>query len=368
MSKPSPSLESSAVPIPEPRPLKRAASTASSVASLPTPPRTARRTRRSSNHNTRSKGRAAARPRHHRTQSHSSSHDEDSTDVSEHDDSQDTQLCKRQKMESVPERPEDEDVFWLGTSGVDGATQHTATEKSPPTTTSTRYRSETEQKSVRSPVSPPPSKRQVQAPVTPSRSAQRTLITPRRSGRLSSRNRTIDSDVEDSAAGPLRDSPDNPFLASDKAPTSPDTPTPTQQGEKPTILYVLCVFSLSVTAAFLMFVVLRLVVASGVPLRTHTTTPVETKRTHAPYSQSNIRISHRARFASRLFSSKPSERSGPQSPRRRSIRSPHCLLEAVTSGRERKGVRCRQISVMTRVNRRVSYPSLSSCSPMQRTR
>jgi hypothetical protein len=346
------SLESSTVPIPEPRPLKRSASTASSVASLPTPPRTARKTRRSSNHNPRSKGRTAARPKHHR------SHEEDSTDVEEQDDPKDSLSRKRQKtstMESVPERPEDEDVFWLSGGGADSATQQTATEESPPTTTSTRYRSETDQRSVHSLVSPPPSKRQVQAPVTPSRSAQSSLITPRRSGRLSSRSRTIDSDVEDSPAGPVRDSPDNPFLDSDdKAPASPDTPTPAQQGEKPTILYVLCVFFLVlVIAPFLMCILLWLAVASGVPLRTHTTTLMGTKRTRALYSQSNIQISHRARFASPPFSSKLSERSGW---RQRSIQS---LLEAVTSGRGRKNGQCRQILAIPRTstNRRASCPS-----------
>jgi hypothetical protein len=50
------------------------------------------------------------------------------------------------------------------------------------------------------------------------------------------------SSPEDVVKSPLRDSPDNPFLAGDeKLPESPETPTPSQQGEKPTIVYVLYV-------------------------------------------------------------------------------------------------------------------------------
>lgn len=197
-------LDSSPVHIPHPpRPLKRSASTAS----LPTPPRT-----------------------HHKkrtTRTHSSDEEDESDD---HNHAR--PISKKPRTSAIAESPEgeDEEAFWLGGSSKPGPRTPTHS-PSPPPPALLNYRNRKQNHSL---ASPPPST---------SRNQHQQFVTPPRLERLA-----VGEDDGGSDGGrrmPVRDSPNNPFLANG----SPGTPTPMpvnknkevdeKDGERPTLTYVL---------------------------------------------------------------------------------------------------------------------------------
>ena len=225
-------MDSSPVALPPiPRPLKRSASTAS----LPTPPRTHRKCARG-----KSKGSC-------------DSGSDDSEDVVLASD--DEVLGERHKKRRMGEAKRlDEDAFWLGdpAAGLEaeaknqqqsGSKSGTTVTAGPSQATPLLYRRRQPQVDV-APVSPPPSHRR------PAVATPKAFVT---------RKPATDSPPEtpktrSSIRRALRDSPDNPFLATpeklvEDTPSSSDSSAnPSPHGplhEKPTIAYVLYVFSLS---------------------------------------------------------------------------------------------------------------------------
>ena len=229
--------DSSPIAIPPvPRPLKRSASTAS----LPTPPRTSKKTTRA-----RSRG---------------SVFDSDS-DASDYERAAPVGGAggalfvgaKRRRTgldalasaiagsQSADPADAAEDAFWMGDGGrsQQGSERGTILQ-SPPDLAPAPHPKAAAPSATRgrAPMSPPPSRRRTQtvkrtlplvAPVTP----------PRRSTRVVSKGKA-------KVPGPVRDSPNNPFLVNDDSPASveaspagPRTPSPHK--EKPTLTYVLWV-------------------------------------------------------------------------------------------------------------------------------
>ncbi|KAH7905751.1 hypothetical protein BJ138DRAFT_1112194 [Hygrophoropsis aurantiaca] len=280
-------LDSSPVPIPpvrdKPRGLKRSASQAS-LASLPTPPRT---------HHKRSRSRARSSASQHASDDSASELDEDlgggyaarlrqgkSGGESQDDDEDSSRFVRKRRRTSAVlpghDEEDDENAFWTGRGGTSAsvpkaqsASEETQEEDKSPSPALLRYR-------YKAPVSPPPSRRQSQAqtardsskirtqspppafrlplpPVTPPKrlfirppSPSAAPVTP-----VKSKPRKI---------WPVRDSPNNPFLAGEdqgneagpsgwessddeeivgeaRVREGTPTPKPTHE-EKPTITYV----------------------------------------------------------------------------------------------------------------------------------
>jgi hypothetical protein len=133
------------------------------------------------------------------------------------------------KLKTLVEQPEDEDAFWVGGGTIMPDGPKTPS-NSPPVPAVEQYRARVASQATSSLASPPPSKRQVPAS-TPSR--------PRRARTKRNGRPDFDSDDEEVSHSVLKDSPENPFLAGDDSlPEVERSPTP-QQGEQPTVLYVL---------------------------------------------------------------------------------------------------------------------------------
>ncbi|KAJ7364344.1 hypothetical protein DFH08DRAFT_660635, partial [Mycena albidolilacea] len=178
---------------PIPRPLKRSAS----VASLPTPPRT-----------------------HHKRKRAASKHSRASDDDLSATDDDDEQLIKE---------AEAEESFWLATNAAAASgTQPPLLYRRLQAQSKTQTQPQTQLHGV-PPVSPPPSHRKppVRAPCTP---------TPKSS------SSTVSPPATPTRASILRDSPDNPFLASPLGPQDEvvvnESSSDALQEEKPTMAFV----------------------------------------------------------------------------------------------------------------------------------
>ena len=215
-------------------PIRRVLKRSASTASLPTPPRT---------HSKRGRDRSRG------------SCDSDSDDqVVLLSDEEELAVSVHKKRRTGEATQEGEDAFWLGTGGVTtrskmafGSSNSKAVD--PSTQAPLVYRRRQAQSQQQQPVSPPPSHRKPMvvspansAPTTPVRTSPRFTrapstasppVTPKRK----SQRRTTSV---------LRDSPQNPFLASplDAVPESESEESPNQSPktpyqEKPTVAYVL---------------------------------------------------------------------------------------------------------------------------------
>ncbi|KAK7033375.1 hypothetical protein R3P38DRAFT_2922337 [Favolaschia claudopus] len=182
-------------PVSLPRPLKRSAS----VASLPTPPRTRhKRKRGGSKHSSRA------------------SSDEDLTATDDDEDDAETH-------EKLIKEAEEEESFWLSTNNAQQQSPSTGKSASSAPLLYRRLQTAQSQVQVVEPVSPPPSHRK-----PPARTA--ALAVPR-------------TPTPKSSSDALRDSPDNPFLASplgsqDEVVVNESDGSPTLQEEKPTMAFV----------------------------------------------------------------------------------------------------------------------------------
>lgn len=213
-------------------PIRRVLKRSASTASLPTPPRT---------HSKRGRGRSRG------------SCDSDSDDqvvlLSDEEELAVSVHKKRRTGESTQE-----DAFWLGTGGMttrsktaSGSSNSKAVDSS--TQAPLVYRRRQAQSQLQQPVSPPPSHRKPMvvsltnnAPTTPLRTSPRLArATPTASPPVTPKRKS-----QRRTTSVLRDSPQNPFLASpleavpesESEESSNQTPkTPYQ--EKPTVAYVL---------------------------------------------------------------------------------------------------------------------------------
>ncbi|CAA7268635.1 unnamed protein product [Cyclocybe aegerita] len=222
-------LDSSPVALPPTRrPLKRSASTAS----LPTPPRTHRKFARG-----RSRG----------------SCDSDSDDHAVLS-SDEEEIVRHKKRRTGKEAEADEEAFWLG-GASDSKTSETGTASDAKKDAASSSKSQAapllyrrsqpqQSKADVAPVSPPPSRRK-----TAVTSSKLTLVAQDSSATVSPPSTPRTRLAVKRASAALRDSPDNPFLATpenhveDSATPSPNAssanPSPrTPVYEKPTITYV----------------------------------------------------------------------------------------------------------------------------------
>ncbi|KAK7016325.1 hypothetical protein R3P38DRAFT_2994045 [Favolaschia claudopus] len=193
-------------PVSLPRPLKRSAS----VASLPTPPRTRhKRKRGGSKHSSRA------------------SSDEDLTATDDDEDDAETH-------EKLIKEAEEEESFWLSTNNAQQQSPSTGKSAASAPLLYRRLQTAQSQVQVVEPVSPPPSHRK-----PPARTA--ALAVPRTPTPKSAS--TLSPSATPKRGDALRDSPDNPFLASplgsqDEVVVNESDGSPTLQEEKPTMAFV----------------------------------------------------------------------------------------------------------------------------------
>ena len=286
-------LNSSLVALP---PNRRALKRSASTASLPSPPRTHRKHARG------------------RSRGSCDSDSDDNIALSSDEEEQEHRHKKRRTGETAAA---DEEAFWLGgapqatTSSKNDAGSSTSTSKAQAAPLLYRKRAAQSQRTDVAPMSPPPSHRKT------------TTVTPKFSGATASPPRTPQTRSSTKRARALRDSPDNPFLATpvedsdtpglsaSSANPSPSTPS----YDKPTISLVLYVFSLSVD-------LLRL-------LMTHITAVALDERTRT-------RITTMQRADLCLLRQSPSYLSSIQTTRPPSSARPSCCLPMHAARRARR--------------------------------
>jgi hypothetical protein len=135
---------------------------------------------------------------------------------------------------SSAERAAEEDAFWLSDARGEEPSKHGTVLESPPALLTQPGRVK-----VKAPISPPPSRRKPRSPRKAAISVIATTEVPVTPPRRSTRNKG-----KEKVPGPIRDSPNNPFLtddtATDSLQSSPIGPrTPKVHVEKPTLTYVL---------------------------------------------------------------------------------------------------------------------------------